>query len=349
MRAVSGLSTTLSTAAERLDLRVQIDAGDGDLLAAVAEGVDGAEQRARSVSERSRIDLRAISLSERSQNRGGCDGSRRSCAGSWGRCAVARGRPGHDSVLHDDGRTVVLQDERTVGQVVPGQRVQLPPMGAAVDPLGMEPLVDLLGEQRRPVVGARDRERVAELVVCRPAAERAGAVAGGERDGLVVEEEQGEVVGLPLRKAPILEAQRAGDPEVTGMEAHHVVAAVEDASVAAPGSPQRDSDDLAERGHSVSSGSLVRGPETVTGGSRAVARGWSGTGVLIHPVTLDGSTHTSPCCMAFVAEPSGSYRRAVRFFRSSRHVLPVEPSGSSGRAVRFFRITSRGPAAVPLP
>src|SRR6185437_3955123 len=79
----------------------------------------------------------------------------------------------------------------------------------------------------------------------------AGTVAGGEGDRLVVEEERGPAVGHPELAVAAAEAERAGDPEVAGMETDDLATLMEHAAIAGPGTAQRGGDDLAGRGDSV--------------------------------------------------------------------------------------------------
>jgi len=69
------------------------------------------------------------------------------------------------------------------------------------------------------------------------AAFAARPVAGGERDRLVVEEQEGVVVRLPLLLPAPPELEGAGDPEVSGVEADDLPAAVEDAAIPRPRPP----------------------------------------------------------------------------------------------------------------
>jgi hypothetical protein len=74
-------------------------------------------------------------------------------------------------------------------------------------------------------------------------------------DRLVVEEQDREVMGLPLRQPPVLVLQRADDPERATMQPHHprllADAVVHDATIAQPRSALRDRDDLPAREHPV--------------------------------------------------------------------------------------------------
>jgi hypothetical protein len=77
-------------------------------------------------------------------------------------------------------------------------------------------------------------------------------VTGGERDGLVLEEQWRVVPGRPLRDAPSTELENAGDPGDSDMVPDDLGlaagTAVQDAPVARPATAQVDGHDLAERG-----------------------------------------------------------------------------------------------------
>src|SRR6185312_1076686 len=79
-----------------------------------------------------------------------------------------------------------------------------------VDALAVQAQIDRVGACLAVVQTGPDR---AEAVVVLAPAERARAVAGGERRGLVDEEELGELARLHHRAAlPALELEPAGDP-----------------------------------------------------------------------------------------------------------------------------------------
>jgi hypothetical protein len=67
---------------------------------------------------------------------------------------------------------------------------------------------------------------------------------GRKRNGFVVEEQEREMVWLPLLLPPSAELERASDPQVTAMEADNVGAAMQDAPVPGPRTPARDGHDL---------------------------------------------------------------------------------------------------------
>src|SRR3954447_8833624 len=76
-------------------------------------------------------------------------------------------------------------------------------------------------------------------------------MSGGEGHRLVVEEEPGEVMRLPLLPPPAAELERACDPEVARVEADDLPPGMEDAAVSRPGAAQRDGHDVAHRRDSV--------------------------------------------------------------------------------------------------
>jgi hypothetical protein len=76
-------------------------------------------------------------------------------------------------------------------------------------------------------------------------------MSGGERDGLVVEVEEGVVTRLPLLTPAAPELERAGDPEIARVETDDLPAGVEDAAVPRPRPAQWKRLDLAQRRDSV--------------------------------------------------------------------------------------------------
>jgi hypothetical protein len=79
-------------------------------------------------------------------------------------------------------------------------------------------------------------------------AKRAGAVAGGESDGLVEEEERGPCAGPGERMFPISELEPARDPGVGLMMANDFAFVVDEtAAVAGEGPPWRDGMEIAPR------------------------------------------------------------------------------------------------------
>jgi hypothetical protein len=81
-----------------------------------------------------------------------------------------------------------------------------------------------------------------------PSAKGAGAVAGGESNGLVEEEERGPGAGLGERMLPISELEPASDPGVGLMMANDLPFVVDEtAAVAGEGPPWRDGMEIAPR------------------------------------------------------------------------------------------------------
>jgi hypothetical protein len=77
-----------------------------------------------------------------------------------------------------------------------------------------------------------------------PPAFRAGAMSGSEGDRFVVEIQERVVMRLPLLMPAPSELERAGDPEVACVEADDLTAAVKDAPVARPRTPERNRFDV---------------------------------------------------------------------------------------------------------
>jgi hypothetical protein len=69
-------------------------------------------------------------------------------------------------------------------------------------------------------------------------------MSGSEGDRFVVEIQERVVMRLPLLMPAPSELERAGDPEIACVEADDLVAAVKDAPVARPRTPERDRFDL---------------------------------------------------------------------------------------------------------
>jgi len=127
--------------------------------------------------------------------------------------------------------------------------VQLPAVGAPDDPLAVQLAVHLDGQWRRHAqpVGPRLPERVVRL----PAAQGAGAVPRGERHRLVVQEQDSEFAGRPLRQLPVLVLQGAGNPQLAAVEPDHLGALMQVAAVACPRAAQFDGGDVSQRGDPV--------------------------------------------------------------------------------------------------
>jgi hypothetical protein len=153
----------------------------------------------------------------------------------------------------------------------PRQPVKTSAVGPANDPLAMQLPVHHL--RRRHI----DPEplgpgRAIGVVAISPAF-RARAMSGSEGDRFVVEIQERVVMRLPLLMPAPAELERAGDPEVACVEADDLMAAVKDAPVARPRTPERDRFDVASWRY------------TITGRRHVV------------PVTLSnrqGSTHPAP-------------------------------------------------------
>src|SRR5260370_8544366 len=125
----------------------------------------------------------------------------------------------------DDHGRGVEQDERAVGQAGPRGRVQTPAMRASHDPFSVELLVN---RRRRTDAGAQSVSPGRAVgVVAVPAALRARAMPGGERNRLVVEEEECVVMRLPLLLPASPELERARDPEAAPMEPDDLVPSYE--------------------------------------------------------------------------------------------------------------------------
>ena len=122
-------------------------------------------------------------------------------------------------------------------------------MGAAEDPLVVEALVHLAGGGRRPTLRLCPGMFVGDVFAVPALAAR--TVPGGEGDRLVVEEERRPAVRDPELAVAAPELQRAGDPEVPGVEADDLPALVEDPTVPGPGAAQRRGDDLPRRRDSI--------------------------------------------------------------------------------------------------
>jgi len=116
--------------------------------------------------------------------------------------ATTSPNPWVGAVLDGHGGRVAEHHEGPVGEVDPGPLVEPAAVGPGHDPLSVQLPVHVLGggeidpEACRPG-GAIGAVGVAAAFAARP-------VAGGERDRLVVEEQEGVVVRLPLlpRSAP---------------------------------------------------------------------------------------------------------------------------------------------------
>ena len=110
---------------------------------------------------------------------------------------------------HEPGCAVV-QDEGAVWETVEGCLVVSLAVGVGVGPFVVELCVDRVGSE---LAGVELVPEGGEAGVVLVAAQRAGAVAGGEGGCFVEEEELGEASGLHQRPAlPAAELEPAGDP-----------------------------------------------------------------------------------------------------------------------------------------
>ena len=156
-------------------------------------------------------------------------------------------RPRYPSRVHSvswSPMTMVgdVSNEGAVRQVGPRQMVKTSAVGPAKDPLAMQLPVHHL--RRRHI----DPEplgpgRAIGVVAISPAF-RARAMSGSEGDRFVVEIQERVVMRLPLLMPAPSELERAGDPEVACVEADDLMAAVKDAPVARPRTPERDRFDV---------------------------------------------------------------------------------------------------------
>ena len=92
----------------------------------------------------------------------------------------------------DEARRVFVENEGAVRKLTPGDLMQPAPVGAAEDPLRVEASIHLPRGGR--VAAEPLRPGCFVGLIFAMAALTAGAVAGGKRDRLVVEEERGPAV-----------------------------------------------------------------------------------------------------------------------------------------------------------
>ncbi|QUQ65974.1 hypothetical protein JJ691_36990 [Kutzneria sp. CA-103260] len=156
--------------------------------------------------------------------------------------------PQRQVIVHDHRRAFLHEHERSDRQTTPRQLMKPPPVSAAEDAFTVQLAVHL---RRRRSVPDDIRPSVPIGQIAAMAAFAARAVAGGEGDGLVVEVEVGPAVGQPLLPPPTPELQGASDPQVAGVEADDVPAAVDHATVAGPGPAQGKGLDVAGGGDAV--------------------------------------------------------------------------------------------------
>lgn len=120
-----------------------------------------------------------------------------------------------------------VEQDGAIGQVGDGRHVTALPDTAGNGALGMEAGVE--GRRAAVVTGGGDIGAVGVA-----AAERAGAMPGGQGDGLVEEEELGVVAGRHHLPVPVLVGERADDPGLVlpARRAEAAVRVVQDAAVA---------------------------------------------------------------------------------------------------------------------
>src|ERR1700693_1549599 len=133
--------------------------------------------------------------------------------------------------------------------------MQTPAVRVTDDPLAMQPLVHLLC--RWFIDSEACSPGGAIGVVAIAPAFRAGAVPGSEGDCFIVEIQEGVVVRLPLLMPATAKLERAGDPEIARVKADDLVARMENAAVARPGTPEWDGFDVTHWRHTISCWSHV--------------------------------------------------------------------------------------------
>jgi hypothetical protein len=163
---------------------------------------------------------------------------------------VAGGTPAQQLRAEYEPGRALPQDEGTVWKLI--ERCLVVSLGAraGLGALGVELCVDCVGSELPGVKLAPDR---GEAGVVFAAAERTGAMAGGECSRLVEEEQLGEASGLQQRPAlPATELEPAGDPAFAdGMAADAPQLVVEAATVSVDQAATWICDQLAQRCHSV--------------------------------------------------------------------------------------------------
>ena len=147
-------------------------------------------------------------------------------------------------------RLVVVEDERSVGQVAGVRIVMQLRAGFGCEALGVELRVDRVGSFLSRMEVAPER---GEACVVLAPAERARAVTGGERGRLVEEEQLCEPPRLQLRTAvPAAELQPARDPSPAVVMAPDPTARVVQAAAVSVDEPACGiGDELAERSDAV--------------------------------------------------------------------------------------------------
>ena len=126
------------------------------------------------------------------------------------RLDVAARCPAEKPSAADQPGLAILDDERSIGQVVVRRGVTTLTARRWIDTFAVQLLVDRVGTALAWMQRAPDPD---EAVVVGSATERARAMSGCERGRLVEEEELGEAAGLQQRRAvPAAELEPARDP-----------------------------------------------------------------------------------------------------------------------------------------
>ena len=139
-------------------------------------------------------------------------------------------------------------------------------VGPPNDPLAMQLPVHQL--RRRHIDAEPLGPGGAIAVVAISPAFRAGAMSGSEGDRFVVEIQERVVMRLPLLMPAPSELERAGDPEVACVETDDLMAAVEDAPVARPRTPERDRFDVTSWRYTITGRRHVSPPRLFESGRR---------------------------------------------------------------------------------
>ena len=193
---------------------------------------------------------RLPACAEQVDERGRCDHLRLLMHGSRFAGAVAGGAPAQQLRAEYEPGRALLQNEGAVWKLI--ERCLVVSLGApaGLGALGVELRVDRVGSDLPGMKLAPDRD---EAGVVFAAAERTGAVAGGERGRLVEEEQLGEASGLHQRPTlPAAELEPAGDPAFAGgAAADPPELVVEAATVSVDQAARWICDQLAQRCHPV--------------------------------------------------------------------------------------------------
>src|SRR5581483_224481 len=205
--------------------------------------------RAGSADAQGLVDLGPVPRPEGGHRRGRGDDHRVAPRRPGPPGPVPAGGPLDHLIAEHQRRCTVDEDERAVGEIGPRQRMEPPPVRPGHEPFPVQPPVHLGG--RRPVDTQPIRPGGPVGVVGGPPALGAGPVPGGERDGLVVEEQQRVVVRLPLLLPPPPELQCAGDPQIPAVEPDDLPPPVEDPPVPGPRAPPGKGHDVPQRCHPI--------------------------------------------------------------------------------------------------